>query len=878
MISDQQILKYIEQQPKGSAGYKQLLREMGVRGNERRELEERLRLMTRRGELKEIGRDRWAVPSSADGKNLVSGKLHTHRDGYGFVTPESASVKEKIAGDIFIPPPAIGQAMHGDLVMVELGQTARDGRVEGRIVKVVGRAHMTVVGTFHYGQRHNIVKPIDEKISGEIIIPPGMERPRTSGATMAEKPTPHRVIGREAKLKDSANLEGIVVDVQVTQWPSATQSAHGRVVEILGSEDDFGVDVEIIIRKHHLPHIFPPDVLQQAQAISGAVPGTELRARHDYRSLPIITIDGETARDFDDAVLVRHLANGNYELQVHIADVAQYVNEDTPLDDEARLRGTSVYFPDRAVPMLPLELSTDICSLRPNVERLVLSCIMEIDHAGEVVGYEIHEGVIRSTARMTYTNVQLILDGDKAARREYARLVENIELMRTLAELLNRKRERRGSIDFDLPEPVIEFDENGLMQGITRSERKFSNRLIEEFMLAANESVASYLESQRVASLYRIHEKPSPKRIYDFELMAASFGYSLGVGGLPVKKIHTHGDKRHHYGSGRNPQAVEIPEDIHVTPRMYQKLAKKIAGTPEERILSFLMLRSLKQAKYSEMNEGHFALAAPTYTHFTSPIRRYPDLIVHRILKELLRELEADAMSGAPLPTLTGAAAHGESPSPWSKRMPVEDRHAGRRRSKHQQQIAAQHKDELEGPIPEHQLHDIAEESSQSERRADEAERELMEWKKIKFMRDRVGDEFDALIISTAKYGFFVELTDMFVEGLVPINTLVADRYTYRENTRQIMGERSRKIYSIGDKVQVVLDRIDRQQRKLQFSVLAEAGRPAKKVAMIPPAKNTHSTRTARSGQAPVGRAFDGRRREKGKKKKKKDKKTRRNL
>ncbi|MCU1306418.1 MAG: rnr [Acidobacteriaceae bacterium] len=850
MINDKQILSYIERQPKSSAGYKQLVREMGVRGNERRELEERLRHMTRRGDLKEIGRDRWAIPSSEDGKNLVSGRLHMHRDGYGFVIPESAAIKEKIEGDIFIPPPAVGQAMHGDHVLVELNPVSRDGRAEGRIVKVVDRAHVTVVGTFHYGAKFNFVKPIDEKITSEVIIPPGMEVPKARTAPGSS--TPHRVIGSEAHLKHWDNLEDVVVDVEITQWPTPTQTAHGRVIEILGYEDDFGVDVEIIIRKHHLPHIFPVEVLEQGQEIEAVIPINEIRARRDYRSLPIITIDGETARDFDDAVMARHLPNGNYELQVHIADVAQYVNEGTPLDDEARLRGTSVYFPDRAVPMLPLELSTDICSLRPKVDRLVLSCIMQIDHSGEVVGYEIHEGVIRSAARMTYTNVQLILDGDVAARREYANLVENIELMRQLAELLNRKRERRGSIDFDLPEPVIEFDENGMMRGITRSERKFSHRLIEELMLAANESVASYLESHQIASLYRIHEKPSPKKIYDFELLAASFGYSLGVGSLPMKKVQLHGDRRHRQGSGRNPQSVDLPEEVHVTPRMYQKLTKKIAGTPEERILSFLMLRSLKQAKYSEVNEGHFALAAPTYTHFTSPIRRYPDLIVHRILKEIIAEMEADATAGAPPPNLIGSpAANGLASdsatfSPWSKRQPVADRHAGRRRSKHQQQIAQQHEGELGGPIPEHLLHDIAEESSQSERRADEAERELMEWKKIKFMRDRIGEEFNALIISVTKYGFFVELTDMFVEGLVPINTLIDDHYTFRENTRQIMGERSKKAYSIGDKIRVLLDRIDRVQRKLQFSVVVDEVRPARPSA---PAKQAKKKEKQKQGK-----------------------------
>ena len=371
-----------------------------------------------------------------------------------------------------------------------------------------------------------------------------------------------------------------------------------------------------------------------------------MRHRRDYRDLPIVTIDGETARDFDDAVHVRQLENGNYELQVHIADVAQYVTPNSPLDQEARLRGTSVYFPDRAVPMLPLELSTDICSLRPEVDRLVLSCTMEIDHHGEIVGYEINEGVIRPREphdlhRRECRNRRR----SRSARREYAAQVEHFERMRDLAMILNRKRKRRGSIDFDLPEPVIEFDELGMMKSITRSERNIAHRLIEEFMLSANESVAHYLENKRIASLYRIHEKPDAKRVYDFEVIAATFGYSLGVGALPIQRVQLKADRRDARGTGKRVREIEVPKEVHITPRMYQKLTEKIAGKPEERILSFLMLRSLKQARYSEENRGHFALAATTYTHFTSPIRRYPDLIVHRILKEVLRE-SAEKMDG----------------------------------------------------------------------------------------------------------------------------------------------------------------------------------------------------------------------------------------
>ena len=844
MISDRAILEKIGRQPKRTAGLKQLIRELGVHGEERRNLSQRLDGLVERGELVEVPGDRYAIPQAA-GRNQVLGRLSMHRDGYGFVIPEAEDVKQRLGGDVFVPAVAIGTAMHGDRVLVEAG-AARDGRAEGRILRVVGRAHPTVVGTFHYGTRFNYVTPIDEKITQEIAIPRGMEFPKAN-AEREKKGGVHRVLGQEARRRtEFDDLENVVVDVEITDWPSPTQNPRGRVIEILGYEEDFGVDVEIIIRKFHLPHRFPSEVLEEAQSVESIIPHGELRGRRDYRGLPVVTIDGETARDFDDAVYVRRLPNGNYELQVHIADVAHYVTEGSALDREARLRGTSVYFPDRAVPMLPVELSTDICSLRPDVDRLVMSCVMEIDHQGEITGYELHPGVIRSAERMTYTNVNLVLEGDQPLRQHYARLVETFELMQELALILNRKRVRRGSIDFDLPEPVIEFDEEGMMRGVTRSERNIAHRLIEEFMLSANECVASYLEHKGVPSLYRIHEKPDPKKVYEFETIAAGFGYSLGVGALPVRRMEMRAERRARHGTGRPAHVIELPEEVHITPHMYQKLTQKIAGKPEERILSYLMLRSLKQARYSEENVGHFALAAPTYTHFTSPIRRYPDLIVHRILKEVL---SADDGRGVP--------AHSETPSPWSKRNGKWEVESGKSKStvsgharkdavgrfvlghdpstssgqafsradkgvKSQRALAP----EL---ISEEELHQIAEESSQAERRADDAERELIEWKKIRFMRDRVGDEFDALIVSVTKFGFFVELMDMFIEGLVPIATLTGDRYTYRENTKQIIGERSKKKYSLGDRVKVVLDRIDRMQRKLQFAVIEEEPSRAQK-------------------------------------------------
>jgi ribonuclease R len=473
--------------------------------------------------------------------------------------------------------------------------------------------------------------------------------------------------------------------------------------------------------------------------------------------------------------------------------------------------------------MLPQELSTDICSLRPGEDRLVLSCVMQLRPEGRIESYEIAEGVIRSAARMTYTDVHAILEGDAETRAKYASLVADFERMHRLAVLMNKRREERGSIDFDLPEPVIEFDEQGQMRGVTKAERTWANRLIEEFMLAANECVATWLEDLGVPSLYRIHEKPEARRVVQFEELAASFGYSLGLGALPVKKIQTRGDRREAQRTGRAARSHEVAEDIAVTPKMYQKLAARIEGKPEERILSYLMLRSLKQARYSEVNEGHFALAAPTYTHFTSPIRRYPDLIVHRITKALLRA----GVEGR------GVVAEGRHSSPWRhphegglgfvlSRRPTEGRTADPSTAALRGSAQDDKLGSLEPPIAEAELAQIAEESSEAERRAADAERELVEWKKVRFMQDRVGEEFAALVLNPTKYGLFVELTDLFVEGLVPIDTLRDDRYTWRENTHEIVGERWGRRFRAGDRVQVILDRILVQERRLQFSIVEE--------------------------------------------------------
>ncbi|HUX43136.1 MAG TPA: VacB/RNase II family 3'-5' exoribonuclease, partial [Terracidiphilus sp.] len=746
--------------------------------------------------------------------------------------------------DVFVPPSEINGAMQGDQVLVELEPPRADGRRLGRIARILERRNPTVVGIFHLSRngREHYVVPFDERMTQSILIPPGQELPAES----ADNATPHRVLGSEAQhAPKHESLEGLVVDVEITSWPTPTRPPFGRVTEVLGHPDDFGVDVEMMIRKHQLPRVFPPGVLQEARAVAH-LDTAEVARRRDFRQLPIVTIDGETAKDFDDAVLVTPQPDGSFELQVHIADVAQYVRPGTDLDLEARLRGTSVYFPDRAIPMLPQELSSDICSLRPGEDRLVLSCILQLSAEGRILSYEVMEGVIRSAARMTYTKIHAILQGDQEVRASYSELVPHFERMHQLAMLMNKRREERGSIDFDLPEPVIEFDEHGQMRGVTRAERTWANRLIEEFMLAANECVATWLEDLGVPSLYRIHEKPEPRRVVQFEELAAAFGYSLGLGALPVKRVVTRGDRREAQRSGRQARTHEVAEDIAVTPKMYQKLSARIEGKPEERILSYLMLRSLRQARYSETNEGHFALAAPTYTHFTSPIRRYPDLIVHRITKALLRA----GISGL------GHVAEDRHASPWTH--PNEGlagivvHRAGRRRSPSAEPSAG-----IDPPIPEQELAQIAEETSLTERRAAEAERELVEWKKVRFMQDRVGEEFDALVLNPAKYGLFVELTDLFVEGLVPIDSLRDDRYTWRENAHEIVGERWGRRFRAGDRVHVLLDRILAQERRLQFSLVEEGipltGKKAPRPAPKAKKKRDHSA-SPRKGKRRVGK------------------------
>ena len=759
-MTDANILDHIARLPHARATFKQLVRELGAKLTSRAELESALDRLIERGQLIEVRSGHFVVTRLS--REYAVGRLNMHRDGYGFLIPDHPI--EGLRGDVYIPRESAQAAMHGDRVVVRIARIERDGRADGEIVKVLRRAHQTVVGEFRIRKRGNFVAPHDERIRQWIQIPVGMETP----ATVLSR---DRVGVTPVEVKSPEDVDGMIVNVEILEFPEDGGQAVGRVIEILGRPDDFGVDVEIMIRKHHIPHHFPGEVLEQAQGFSNIIGQDEMAGRKDYRALDIVTIDGETARDFDDAVWVDRLPNGNYALQVHIADVGHYVKPGSPIDEEAFLRGTSVYFPDRAVPMLPLELSTEICSLKPGVDRLVLSVELEIDRRGDIIAQQFGRGVIRSVERMTYTAVHALLEGDTALRERYASLIPRFELMRELALVLNQKRIRRGAIDFDMPEPLIEFDEFGEMAGVSRSPRNIAHRLIEEFMLSANEAVASHLEQAGIAAIFRIHEKPDPKRVMEFEEIATHFGYSLGIGAIPIKRFRTQPMRRRD-GKMVRKEIVIAEDSVAISSRNYQKLIAQIEGKPEERILTYLMLRSLKQARYSAENKGHFALASPSYTHFTSPIRRYPDLIVHRLL---------DASF-----------------------------------------------DGTRDLIAPERLELIAHDCSETERRAADAERELVEWKKARFMEAKVGEEFRGLITSTTRFGFFVELENLFVEGLLPIDTLPNDRYMFQENTRKIVGQRTRREFSIGDTVNVLLERVDPVEHKLTFS-LVERERTRKK-------------------------------------------------
>ena len=708
MLNHEQLLRLMRDKMEHPATPRELQQRLKIPREERGTLSKLLKELTARGDLVETRGNRYGLP---DRMNLVVGKVTTHPRGFGFVSVDKGT-GPAWKGDLYIAGSNLNQAMHGDRVVARVERVGGDGRAEGRIVRILERASSTIVGRFDQdGSGFGFVVPFDRRLIMDVHIPGGDEA--------------------DAK-------PGDMVLVELTRWPTPARGPVGRVTDVLGDIDEPGVDTEIIIRKYGIVDEHGAEAVAEASRLGAAVREKDLKGRTDFRPLTTVTIDGEHARDFDDAITLDRLPNGNYWLGVHIADVAHYVQEGSALDEEAYDRATSVYFPERAVHMFPSELSTGLCSLNPRVDRLVQSCLMEIDSRGTVVRYELHDGVINSNERMTYTGVNAILT-DKAPEvtARYEPLVPLFESMRELFEILNKRRHRRGSIDFDLKEPELVLDDEGMVKAIIALERNVAHRLIEEFMLVANETVAQHLSDHDVPTLYRIHEEPDPLKVATFEEFVTTLGYSL----------------------------ASAPDEV--TPRHFQKLVQRMRGTPEEKPIAFLMLRTMQKARYDPENLGHFGLAAESYTHFTSPIRRYPDLVVHRTLREARHKLMD------------------------------------------QQRI-----EQLTEDMPE-----IARHTSERERRADDAERELVQWKKVRFMADKVGDEFDGYVTGVSAFGLYIELVEHFVEGMVHVSTMADDYYRFVEKAHLLKGENTGKVYRLGDRVNVQVVKVDMERRQVDLGL-----------------------------------------------------------
>jgi ribonuclease R len=742
MLNHEQLLKLIRAKLDHPATPRELLRALELPREERPTFKRLLKDLVETGELVETRGNRFGLP---DKMNLIVGQMVINPRGFGFLVPDRPM--DNVHGDLYIAGNNLNQAMHGDRVVARVERVS-DNRAEGRIVRILERGSETVVGRFDVdGLGIGFVVPFDRRLLMDVQIP--------SGEHLDAEP-------------------GDMVVVRITRWPTPTRGPLGRVTEVLGDINEPGVDNEIIIRKFGLPDVHSEEAVEEARQVGSEVKEQDLRGRTDFRPVVTVTIDGEHARDFDDAITLERLPSGHYWLGVHIADVAHYVPEGGALDEEAYERSTSVYFPDRAVHMFPAELSTGICSLKPQVDRLVQSCLMEVDRKGNVVRYELHDGVIHSNARMTYNEVHAILtEHDPATIVKYRDLVPLFETMRELFEILNKRRHRRGSIDFDLKEPEIVLDDQGLVEAIIAAERNVAHRIIEEFMLLANETVAQHLDDNDVPTLYRIHEDPDPMKVEEFEEFVVTLGYSIGA----------------------------PPE--HVKPRHFQKLVEKMHGTPEEKPIAFLMLRTMQKARYDPQNRGHFGLAAESYTHFTSPIRRYPDLVVHRTLRE-------SRLGG----------------------------------------IDENRRDELADDLPE-----IARHTSERERRADDAERELVQWKKVRFMADKVGDEFDGYITGVTAFGLFIELIEHFVEGLVHISTMADDYYRFIDKAHILQGEKTGKLYRLGDRVTVQVVKVDMERRQVDLGLseildrvrASESNRGPRHSGVVPRGRgeSAHSSRQA---------------------------------
>ena len=655
--------------------------------------------LQKEGKIFKTKKDRYSLTKKM---KLVVGRLQGNERGYGFVIPDSGEGE-----DVFIPAEHMNGAMHNDRVVTKIISRRTGARSsEGEVVRVIERANDRVVGTYESDKHFGFVIPDDPRLES-IHIP----------------------------FKKSAGArDGQKVVAEILKWPTSEIYAGGRVVEILGYADEPGVDIVSVIRNHKLREEFPEEVVKEAETIPPGVTADAVIGRRDLRSLKMVTIDNEDAKDLDDAVSLEKLDNGHYRLGVHIADVSYYVKEGSELDKEALKRGTSVYLADRVLPMLPPELSNGICSLNPNVDRLAFTVMMEIDPTGKVVGHEIFESVINTDRRLTYTDVYGIVEKqDESLKEKLRELAETLEAMKELALILRNKRMRRGSLDFDFGETKVILDEKGKPVDVMRYEITIANRIIEEFMIVCNETVAEHFFWMDMPFLYRVHEEPEPEKMQLFAEFAFNLGYKLRMAGG-------------------------------IQPRTLQELLNKVKGTREERLVNMVMLRSLQKAKYSHSNLGHFGLASECYCHFTAPIRRYPDLIIHRIMKDAIHN-----------------------------------------------RINEKIRERLAEKLPE-----IARHCSEREQAAEEAERETVDMKKAEYMKQYVGEVFEGIISNVTPFGMFVEL-DNTVEGLVRLSDMDDDYYIHNERNYTLTGERMGKVYKIGKSVKVRVVRADAASRQIDF-------------------------------------------------------------
>ncbi len=695
--------------------------------NQQEAVRRRLAAMERDGQILRNRRGAYALIDKLD---LIKGKVLGHRDGIGFLLRDDGKKP-----DLVIPPRQMRRVFHGDHVLVRVSGRDRRGRDEATIVEVLARNTQTLVGVYRArSNEFGVLIPENTRIAQEVIVP----NSATGGAQ-----------------------DGQVVSVRITQQPETRIQPVGEVVEVLGERMDPGMEIDIAIRSYEIPAEFPPDVQDEIASMSAEVAEEDKHHRIDLRDVPLVTIDDESAKDFDDAVCAWKTKSGSWKLLVAIADVSHYVRPGSALDQEAISRGNSVYFPGQVVPMLPELLSNGLCSLNPDVDRLALVCEMNISQSGAISRYRFYEGVFRSHARLTYNKVAAILDGDDAEadalREQYSKLVPSLKNLHSLYTLLREARVERGAIDFETTETAILFNDERKIESIVPRSRNDAHKIIEECMLAANVATARFLDKHDLPALYRIHEKPSPERLDKLRLFLNELGLSLGGGDDP-------------------------------SPQDYRDLAEVIKGRPDTDVIQTVMLRSMSRAVYSPQNDGHFGLAYPAYAHFTSPIRRYPDLLVHRAIRSVIR---------GPRQTNTVLRAEGapvEPPSKWA-------------------------------PYTFEQMLELGEHCSMTERRADDATRDVTDWLKCEFMSDKIGEVFDGTIASVTQFGIFVRLDAVYVEGLVHVTSLPSDYYHYEAEKHRLKGERSGMAYRLGDGVTVQVARVDLDDRKIDFELVDDKPR-----------------------------------------------------